>query len=240
LGSDVYVGAFSVIADGVRLGNRCIVEAGSVVEVGCEIGDDTVIGPRVVLYPGTRVGARCRIQAGAVLGADGFGFATSGGIHHKIPQVGIVVVEDDVEIGALSAVDRAAIGETRIGRGTKIDDLVMVAHGVRVGPHCLLAGQVGVAGSAILGSRVTLAGQAGISGHVNLGDGAVVGAKSAVFADVPAGAFVAGIPAIDHMEWKRSVAGVRRLPELRSEIRRVDKRLAAVEFDAKDGEGEKV
>lgn len=238
LGADVYVGPFAVIGDEVGLGDRCVIEAGAVIDDGCEIGADTVLGPRVVLYAGTRVGARCRIHAGAVLGADGFGFATSGGTHHKIPQVGRVVVEDDVEIGALAAVDRAAIGETRIGSGTKIDDLVMVAHGVRVGPNCLLAGQAGVAGSAILGSGVTLAGQAGVAGHVTLGDGTVVAAKSAVFSDLPGGGFVAGIPATGHMEWKRSVAAVRRLAGMQRELRALERRLGVLESGSKDREGD--
>lgn len=229
LGGDVYVGPFAVIAAGVRLGDRCAVGAGSVVGEACEIGDDTVLAPRVVLYPGTRVGARCLLHSGVVLGADGFGFATSAGRHAKIPQVGRVVVEDDVEIGASSTVDRAMLGETRIGRGTKIDDLVMIAHGVRTGEGCLFAAQSGVAGSATLGSRVTLAGQAGVAGHLRIGDDVVVASKSAVYDDVEGGTFVAGIPAADHMEWKRSVARIRRLARLEEDVRSLRARLEALE-----------
>jgi UDP-3-O-[3-hydroxymyristoyl] glucosamine N-acyltransferase len=183
--------------------------------------------PRVVLYPGTIVGARCRIHAGAVLGADGFGFATSSGVHRKMPQLGLVVVEDDVEIGANTTIDRGTLGETRIGRGTKIDDLVMVAHGVQIGPHGLLAAQTGISGSTRIGSHVTMAGQSGAAGHLTIGDHVVVAAKTAVFSDVADRSFVAGVPAVDHRAWKRSVALVKILPELRSRVRALEERLAA-------------
>jgi UDP-3-O-[3-hydroxymyristoyl] glucosamine N-acyltransferase len=170
-----------------------------------------------------------------VLGADGFGFATSGGRHRKIPQLGRVVVEDDVEIGANSTIDRAMLGETRIGAGSKIDDLVMVAHGVQLGPAALLAAQSGIAGSARIGSRATLAGQSGIAGHLVVGDDVVVAAKSAVFADLPDRAFVAGIPAADHRRWKRAQALLARLPELRKELRELRERLRTLEAERSGG-----
>jgi UDP-3-O-[3-hydroxymyristoyl] glucosamine N-acyltransferase len=200
-----------------------------VVGDGAVLGDETELKPRVVLYPGTQIGRRCLIHAGVVLGGDGFGFATTGGNHRKMPQVGRVVVEDDVEIGANTTVDRAMLGETRIGRGSKIDDLVMIAHGVQLGPGSLLAAQAGIAGSARLGAHATLAGQSGIAGHLEIGKGVIVAAKSAVFSDQPDGAFVAGIPATDHRRWKRSQAVAARLPELRSEIRELRERLNAFE-----------
>jgi UDP-3-O-[3-hydroxymyristoyl] glucosamine N-acyltransferase len=229
LGRDVEVGPFAVIGNRCRLGDRAVVEAGCVLGRACRIGSDSRLSPRVVLYDGTDVGDRCRIHAGVVLGADGFGFATSGGKHSKVPQVGRVVIEDDVEIGANSAVDRAMLGATKVGAGSKIDDLVMVAHGVRLGPDSLLAAQSGVAGSARLGARATLAGQAGVAGHLDLGDGVIVAAKSAVFQDLPDGAFVAGIPADDHKRWKRSQALLKRLPEMRNRLRDLQARLAALE-----------
>ena len=236
IGAGVAVAAFAVVSESARLGDRVVVGAGSVIGDGSTVGEDTIVMPRVVLYPGTIVGARCLIHAGVGLGGDGFGFATSGGTHHKMPQLVRVVVEDDVEIGANSTIDRGTLGETRIGRGTKIDNLVMVAHGVEIGPHGLLAAQTGVSGSTRIGSHVTMAGQTGTSGHLSIGDRVVVAGKSAVFSDVPGGSYVAGIPAVDHRAWKRSVALVKMLPELKSKLRMLEERLAALEVREK-GEG---
>ena len=181
------------------------------------------------VYPQTRLGARCLLHAGVVLGGDGFGFATADGEHLKVPQVGRVVVEDDVEIGSNSAVDRAMLGETRIGRGSKLDDLVMIAHGVQLGAGALLAAQSGIAGSARLGAGATLAGQAGVAGHLELGEHVTVAAKSAVFSDLTDGAFVAGVPATDHRSWKRSRVTIKKLPELRKELQDLRRRIAALE-----------
>lgn len=236
LGNDVSVAPFAVIGEGAILGRRVAVGAGAVIGEGCSVGDDTVLYPRVVLYPGTRVGARSILHSGVVLGGDGFGFATSGGRHRKIPQVGRVVVEDDVEIGANATVDRGAVGDTVIGAGSKIDNLVMIAHGVRVGPHALLAAQSGISGSTRLGAGVVFAGQSGAAGHLEIGDRTVVAAKTAVFADVSAGSFVAGIPAVDHRAWKRAQALVKKLPELRSEVRALRERVAALEAALKKGD----
>ena len=229
MGADVGVGPFAVLEDGVALGDRVVVGAGCVLGERARVGDDTQLRARVVLYPGSRVGSRCLIHAGVVLGADGFGFATADGRHHKIPQLGRVVVEDDVEIGANTTVDRGTLSETVLGRGSKIDNLVMIAHGTRIGPGALLAAQSGIAGSARLGERVTFAGQSGAAGHLELGDDVVVAAKSAVFEDLPAGAFVAGIPAVDHRLWKQSQAVIKRLPRLRKDIRELRERLEALE-----------
>ena len=158
-----------------------------------------------------------------------FGFASTESGHRKVPQLGSVVVEDDVEIGANSTVDRGTLGETRIGEGSKIDNLVMVAHGVQLGPRSLLAAQTGIAGSTRIGARAVFAGQSGVSGHLEIGEGAVVAGKSAVFADVPAGAYVAGVPAIAQREWIRAQALFRRLPEMRREIRELRDRLRELE-----------
>ncbi len=232
----VRVGPFAVIGDRSRLADGVVVGAGCVLGEDCVVGEGTRLEARVVLYPGTRVGARCIVHAGAVLGADGFGFVRSGETYRKLPQVGRVVVEDDVEIGANAAIDRAMLGETVVGRGSKLDDLVMVAHGVRLGPSCLLAGQSGIAGSARVGARVTFAGQSGSAGHLEIGDECIIAAKSAVFDDLPPGSFVAGIPAVDHRQWKRAQALVRRLPELRAELRRLRQRVAALERRLGEGE----
>jgi len=233
LGQNVSIGPFAVVGADARLGDRATIGAGAVVGDGATLGDDTVLKPRVVLYPGTRVGARCLIHAGAVLGGDGFGFATSASKHRKVPQLGRVVVEDDVEIGANTTIDRGTLGETRIGRGTKIDNLVMVAHGAEIGPYGLLAAQTGVSGSTRIGSHVTMAGQSGAAGHLKIGDRVIVAAKTAVFSDVADQSFVAGIPAVDHRAWKRSLALVKMLPEFRSRLRSLEERLASLESKAK-------
>ena len=229
LASDVAVGAHAVVEAGARL------EVGVVVAAGCVIGQDSRIGEHselranVVLYANTNVGKRCLIHSGVVLGGDGFGFATVDGTHHKVPQVGRVVIEDDVEIGANSAIDRGAIDDTVIGAGSKIDDLVMVAHGVRLGRGALLAAQSGIAGSTRVGDFSIFAGQAGAAGHLELGERTIVAAKSAALSDLPQGGMVAGIPAVDHRVWKRAQAAFRKLPELRKEVVDLRRRLVDLE-----------
>jgi UDP-3-O-[3-hydroxymyristoyl] glucosamine N-acyltransferase len=234
LGHEVSIGPFAVIEAEAVLGDRVRVGAGAVVGEGCRVGEGSELRPKVVLYPGTRVGAHCLIHAGVVLGGDGFGFATSKDKHHKVPQLGVVVVEDEVEIGANTTVDRGTLGETVVGKGSKVDNLVMLAHGVRVGPGSLLAAQSGVAGSTTVGARTTFAGQAGAAGHLEIGDGCVVAAKSAVFNDLERGSFVAGVPAVDHRVWKRAQALTRRLPDLQKKLRELETRLQALERSAEE------
>jgi UDP-3-O-[3-hydroxymyristoyl] glucosamine N-acyltransferase len=178
-----------------------------------------------VLYDDTELGDRVILHSGVVLGSDGFGYAQEGGRHLKIPQLGRVVLEDDVEIGANSTVDRGALEETRIGAGTKIDNLVMVAHNVRIGPHCILVAQSGISGSTRLGHHVIVAGQSGAVGHIRIGDGARVGAKSAVTHDLPDGAFVTGHPAQDHRRWLKERALSGRLEELFQRLKQVEAKL---------------
>jgi UDP-3-O-[3-hydroxymyristoyl] glucosamine N-acyltransferase len=229
LGEGVTVAPLAVVGDRVRLADGVRVGAGSVIEADCELGEGTVVHANVTLYPRTRVGARCVLHGGVVLGADGFGFATrKDGVHEKMPHVGRVIVEDDVEIGAGSTVDRGSLGDTVIGAGTKIDDLVMVAHNVKVGAGCLLVAQSGLSGSTRLGRGVVIAGQSGAAGHLDLGDGATVAAKTAVFADVPAGSRVAGAPALPMERWRRAAAIFARLPEMRSELRRLREEVQAL------------
>ncbi len=174
---------------------------------GASIGEGSVIGPNVTILSGTRIGARVKINAGSVIGSEGFGYTKDEeGNHVHIPQLGIVIIEDDVEIGAGVTVDRAAIGETRIGKGTKIDNLVHIAHNVKIGERCIITGQCGIAGSSVLDDEVVLAGQVGVKDHVRIGKGAVVLAKSAVFKDIEPGAVVSGIPARDHRQTLRAQA----------------------------------
>ena len=230
IGPDVSIGAFAVIGAGARVGARTIVHAHVVIGPSAAIGADCVIHAHVSIREDVALGDRVVIQNAAVIGSDGFGFAREAdGSHRKIPQVGRVVIEDDVEIGAQSAVDRPAVGETRIAAGTKIDNLVQIAHGVRIGRHSLLAAQVGIAGSTVLEDAVTMAGQSGATGHVRLGQGAVVGAKSAVTKDVDPGQHVAGVPAGPVDQWRESAVLVRRLPELRRALADLAARLDALE-----------
>ena len=193
LGANVSVGAFASVGDDVV------------------IGDDTVIHPNVSIYPRSVIGRRCIIHSGTVIGADGYGFVVENGRHRKVPQIGIVRIGDDVEIGAGCTIDRASIGETAIGEGTKIDDQVMIGHGAKVGRHCLLIAQVGIAGSTELGDYVVVAGQSGFSGHLKIGDRVQVAAKSAVLDDVPAGTKVMGSPAVPFREFARREALLKRM-----------------------------
>jgi UDP-3-O-[3-hydroxymyristoyl] glucosamine N-acyltransferase len=203
LGSNAAIGAFTSIADDVVIGDDVVIYPNVTIEAGATIGDNTIIYPQVSIYAACRIGKRCVIHSGVVIGSDGFGFATEGGRHHKIPQVGIVRIEDDVEIGAGTTIDRAALGETVVGEGTKIDNLVQIGHNVRIGKHCFLVAQVGIAGSTELGDYVQVGGQSGFAGHLKIGNRARVYSKSAVFENVPEGVWVRGIPAVSQREYVR-------------------------------------
>jgi UDP-3-O-[3-hydroxymyristoyl] glucosamine N-acyltransferase len=204
LGADVAVGAFTAIGEDVVIGDGAVIYPNVTIEPGSVIGDRTIIYPQVSISHGSLIGRRCIIHSNVVIGSDGYGFATDeNGIHHKIPQVGIVRIEDDVEIGAGTTVDRAALGETVIGEGTKIDNLVQIGHNVKIGKRCLLVAQVGIAGSTELGDDVQVGGQSGFAGHLKIGNRARVYSKSAVFDDVPEGVWVRGIPAVSQREYVR-------------------------------------
>lgn len=211
LGSNVAVGAFTSIGDEVTIGDDVVIYPNVTIEPRASIGDGTIIYPQVSIYYACVVGRRCIVHSGVVIGSDGYGFATEGGKHHKIPQIGIVRIEDDVEIGAGSTIDRAALGETLIGEGTKIDNLVQVGHNVKVGRHCFLVSQVGIAGSTELGDYVAVAGQSGFAGHLKIGSRVQVAAKSAVLADVADDTKVMGIPAVPFREFARREATLRRM-----------------------------
>lgn len=224
------IGAFVVIGDGARIGARTIIEPHVVIGRGVEIGDDCFLHARVSIRERITIGHRVILQDGAVIGSDGFGFARRpDGTHHKIPQIGHIVIEDDVEIGANAAVDRPAVGETRIGAGTKIDNLVQIAHGVTIGRNVLLAAQVGVAGSVTIEDDVTLAGQVGVAGHITLGKGVVATAQTGIPNSVDAGAFISGYPAIANRDWLRASAVFRKLPELKKLVADLERRIQALE-----------
>jgi UDP-3-O-[3-hydroxymyristoyl] glucosamine N-acyltransferase len=226
LGEKVYVGALAVVGPGARVGARTVLHAHVVLYADVAVGEDCVLHSGVQVREKCRLGNRVVVQNGAIIGSDGFGFAKDdAGRYEKIAQMGIVVIEDDVEIGALTAVDRAALSETRIGRGTKIDNLVQIGHSVTIGSDSVLAGQVGIAGSAKVGNRVILAGQVGVVGHLEIGDGAIVTAQTGVPGDVAPGAVISGSPAIENRAWLKSTAVFAKLPELQKRIRELERRV---------------
>jgi UDP-3-O-[3-hydroxymyristoyl] glucosamine N-acyltransferase len=220
-----HVGPGCVVEEGVRIGARSQLRGGNHVGRGSQLGDDVCLFPNVVIYPRTQIGNRVAIHAGTVIGSDGYGYVFDQGRHLKMPQVGNVVIHDDVEIGANSAIDRAALGSTVIGQGTKIDNLVHVAHNVVMGRHCLVMGQVGFAGSTHLGDYCVIASQSGISGHLKLGRQVTVGGKSGVMRDVPDGETVLGFPAVPDKQAKRQWVAIQKLPEMMLKLRQLEKRL---------------
>lgn len=211
LGANVGVGHFVSIGDNVTIGANALIYPNVTIEPDCAIGEGTIIYPNVSIYHGTKIGKRCIVHSGVVIGGDGYGFAFHEGRHHKIPQVGSVRIEDDVEIGAGTTIDRGALGDTVIGEGTKIDNLCQIAHNVRIGKHCLLVSQTGIAGSATLGDYVVVAGQSGVSGHVKIGDRAQIAAKSAALYDVADGEKVMGVPAMPFRDFARREAMLKRM-----------------------------
>jgi UDP-3-O-[3-hydroxymyristoyl] glucosamine N-acyltransferase len=225
IGADCHIHDFVTIADDVRIGNGCVLYPCVYIGPGTEIGDGTVIEANAVVYEECRVGSRVIIHANATIGSDGFGFATHDGVHHKIPQIGTAVIEDDVEIGASCSVERGTLGETVVGRGSKVGDLVTVGHGARIGPHSLIVAQVGIAGSATLGHHCTLGGQVGVVGHIKIGNNVTIGAQAGVINSIPDGETVAGAPAIDVSHARRAYAMIPYLPQMRQDIRSLQSQL---------------
>ncbi len=229
LGANVAVGPCACVESGAILADGVVLYPGAYVGRGCRIGRDAVLYPNAVIREECIVGERCVIHAGACIGSDGFGFAPMGGLWHKIPQTGIVVIGDDVEIGSLTAVDRATFGQTRIGNGTKIDNLVQIGHNVCIGDHCAIAGMVGVAGSATVGNHVRIGANAGVAGHIQVGDGASVGARAGVMRSVDPGAVVSGFPAVDHDMQRRILVAQQRTPEMLKRLAKLERRLKELE-----------
>lgn len=226
-GISIYPGA--VIGNNVVIGDRVVIYPGAVIYDGVQIGDDSVIHANAVIRERCHLGKRCKLQPGAVVGSDGFGFAPDGSSYYPIPQIGIVVLEDDVEIGANATVDRAALEVTLIKRGTKLDNLVQVAHNCQIGEDCMIVSQVGIAGSSKIGNHVTLAGQVGVVGHVKIGDNVIVGAQGGVPGNLAANAYYSGSPAIPHKEWLRSMGVLPKLPDMRKKLNDLEKKLAQLE-----------
>lgn len=234
IGKDVSVQAFTVIQDEVEIGDGTVLAPGVHVGHGAKIGRNCFIYPRVVIRERCIIGNNCIIHSGTVIGSDGFGFSTIAGVHHKIPQIGIVQIDDDVEIGANVTIDRARFGKTHIGRGTKIDNLVQIAHNVVIGENSFIIAQAGVAGSAVVGNNVILAGQSGVDGHRHIGNNVVVAAKAGVTKDIPDNMLVSGFPAQPHDKELKVQAILRKLPELVGQIKDIEERLREIEKAAKD------
>jgi UDP-3-O-[3-hydroxymyristoyl] glucosamine N-acyltransferase len=221
IGADVYIAPFVVIGRNVRIGARCRLEQGSSIGDGVVVGDDTTIGPHVVCYAGSHIGSRVVLKAGAVIGGDGFGYLSDGKGHTRIPHVGGCILEDEVEVGSNTCIDRGSVDDTVIGRGTKLDNLVQVGHNVRIGERCLIMAGVGIAGSTRVGNDVILAGHVGVTDHLVIGDRARIAAKSAIFGDVPAGTSFSGHPARPHRQFLRAQAAMYRLAPIVDELERL-------------------
>ncbi len=236
--AEVTVSPGCVIEAGARIGPRSTLHPNVVIYKDAVIGADCILHSGSIVREGCRLGDRVILQPGAVVGADGFGFAADGEAYVKIPQVGRVIVEDDVEIGASATIDRGTLGDTRIGRGTKIDNLVQVGHNVRIGENCILVSQVGIAGSTQIGKHCTFGGQAGVTGHVTIGDHVTIAGRGGVINDVPDATALAGMPPMPHREWLRVTASLAHLPELRREVSRLRQQLSELEALAKGQDDE--
>ena len=229
LGRDLTIHPFVTVEDRAVIGDRVVLYPSVYIGKETEIGDDTVIYANVSVREKVIIGRRVIIHSGTVIGSDGFGFATHKGRHHKIPQIGTVVIQDDVEIGANVAVDRAAMGQTVIRRETKIDNLVQIAHNVTVGEDCLLVSQVGISGSTVIGHHVTLAGQTGVAGHLTIGDNVIAGGRTGVTKDIASNQVVSGYPALPHRQWLEAQATFPHLPDLRKRIKELERKLERLE-----------
>ena len=228
VGEGAAVGPFVCIGERARIGRRAVLHAGVILADDVVLGDDCELFPNVVVRERVTLGSRVSVHAGSVLGSDGFGYRWDGKQHQKIPQIGTVIIEDDVEIGSCVCIDRAKFGATRIGRGTKIDNLAQIGHNVQVGPHCIIVGQVGLAGSSRLGAGVVIGGQTAVRDHITMGDGAMAAACSAVAEDVGPKQVVSGVPALPHRQSLREQGALRRLPELVVQVRKLQEELEAL------------
>jgi len=229
LGEGVSVGPFAVIEGGVRVGDRTVIGPQVFLGHGSTVGADTHLAAGVKVRHGCEIGDHVILHPGVVIGGDGFGYRFADGVHRKIPQTGRVVIGDDVEIGSNTTVDRARLGVTRIGRGTKIDNLVMIAHNVQIGEHCIITGQCGIAGSTVLGDYVMVGAQVGINGHIRVGDGAQIAARSGIRKSVPPGARMSGLPAQAPERANRTQAAIKKLPDLVQAVRELRRKVDALE-----------
>jgi UDP-3-O-[3-hydroxymyristoyl] glucosamine N-acyltransferase len=225
MGDDISVHPLAYISSNVILGARVTVSPGVYIGQGVSIGDDSILYPNVTIKENVKIGKKVIVHSGAVIGSDGFGYVLEKGIHYKIPQVGGVIIEDDVEIGVNVVIDRATFGNTIIGCGTKIDNLVQIAHNVKIGKKCIIVSQVGISGSVEIGDGVVLAGQVGVRDHIKIGDGAMIGAQSGIGTDIPDGQIYSGSPAIPHKTWLRSQSIYAKLPEYVKRLQKLERKL---------------
>ena len=225
IGENVYIGPFVCIEEGAVIGDNAFIHPHVTVGYNAKVGENTILYPHVTIYHDCRVGNNCILHAGSVVGADGFGFAPSPEGYEKIPQLGIAVLEDDVEIGANTCIDRATMGATIIHKGVKLDNLIQVAHNVEVGSHTVMASQVGIAGSAKIGEWCMFGGQVGVAGHIKVGDHVNVGAQSGIPGNTKSGQTLMGYPAIDPRQFAKSAAVYKRLPEMYSDVNRLLKEI---------------
>lgn len=231
LGQNVAIMAHVVLADDVVVGDNTVIYPHSYIGAGVVIGSDTLIYSNVSVREGCRIGSRVILQNGAVIGSDGFGFVTVQGRHHKVPQVGNVIIEDDVEVGANTAIDRATTSSTIVKQGTKIDNLVHLGHNVVIGENCFVVALTGISGSTKVGNQVTFAGQVGSTGHITIGDNCVFAARAGIIGDVAPNSFFAGFPARPHKEWLRAEAHINKLPDLVKKVKELEKRVAELSQD---------
>lgn len=225
IGTNCNIHDFSTVCDEAKVGNGCVIYPGAYIGQGVQMGNDCIVYPNVTIYDGCKIGHRVIINANSTIGEDGFGYASHKGMHHKIPQIGTVVIEDDVEIGTCCGIERGTLGDTVIGQGSKLGDLVAIGHGARIGSHCLLVAQVGIAGSTTLGHHCIVGGQAGIVGHIHIGNMVTIAAQAGVINNVPDGQVVVGAPAIAANKARRAYSLIEYLPEMRKNIRKFEKYL---------------
>ncbi len=236
LGQELTIHPRVTLGNHVRIGDRVTLYPGVVIGDGTVIGEETVLRAGVLVREGVRIGKRVMIHDGAVVGSDGFGFAPDGERYFKIPQMGGVVIHDDVEIGSNTTIDRGTLGDTVIGTGTKIDNLVQIAHNVEIGENAIIVSQVGISGSTVIGNHATLAGQVGVAGHLSIGDKVTVGAQSGVTKDIAAGETVSGLPVIPHRDWLKAAASFTHLPAIRRDLRRLQQTVTDLIRELRGGE----
>lgn len=225
LGKNVTVMPYAVIDDNTQIEDNVVIYSNVYIGQSVKIGSNSLIFSNVTIRENCRIGSRCIIHPSSVIGSDGFGFTTSNGIHTKVPQVGNVLIDDDVEIGACVTIDRAAMGSTVIGQGTKIDNLVHIGHNCKIGKNCLIVAQTGLSGSTIVGDNVTFGGQVGTSGHISIGSNSIFAARTGISKSMPEGSFCAGFPIQSHKDWLKTQAAVRQLPNLMKRINQLEKLL---------------